>query len=455
MNLRIILLSGGSGKRLWPLSNEIRSKTFLKLLPTGEGRRESMIQRVCRQLDTAGLLPYTSIVTNKSQMEITQNHIGDQIPILAEPYKRGTFLAVGLAASYLHSKRLADLDETICVIPVDLFVESEFYHLLLQLPEILAQSSTELALIGTIPNRPSIQYGYIVPQETGRKDYFNVSKFVEKPNEEMAASLISENALWNCGVFAFPLSFMLSYLTSKGLPINYEELLDRYELFPVTSFDEEVVEKTRHCVVVPYDKAWQDLGDWSILPNYLGNHIIGRGQISSDSLHTHLINELMYPIHVIGVSNIIVAASPDGILVANKDKSNQIKKILNDWQIPMYEEKRWGKFWILDHSKTDTETLTKKVEMLPGKNTSYHMHQKRREIWTIISGSGEFILEGVKHSIQTGDVLQIPHGVKHAVKAISPLEYIEIQTGIELLEEDVIRTAMTWEETIKYCNISG
>jgi mannose-1-phosphate guanylyltransferase len=445
MNLQIILLSGGSGKRLWPLSNEVRSKIFLRLLPTGDGRRESMIQRACGLLDNVGLLPFTSIVTHKGQIEITRNHVGDQIPILAEPYKRGTFMAVALAASYFHSKLLVDLDETICVIPVDLFVEPEFYHLLHRLPGILAQSGSELALIGVIPNRPSTQYGYIVPHETGGKDYLDVSKFVEKPNKEVAASLISENAFWNCGVFAFSLSYMLSCLKSKGLPIVYEELLDRYELFPEISFDEAVVEQTRHCVVVPYDKAWQDLGDWSILPNYLGSQVIGQGQISSDSLHTHLINELMYPIHIIGLSNIIVAASPDGILVASKDKSNQIKNILKDWQRPMYEEKRWGKFWVLDHSKSDTDTLTKKVEMLPGKYTSYHLHQKRREILTIISGSGEFILEGAKHSIQTGDVLQIPPGAKHAVKAIGLLEYIEIQIGIELNEEDVIRSAMSWE----------
>ncbi|NIK76523.1 mannose-1-phosphate guanylyltransferase [Paenibacillus castaneae] len=455
--MRIILLSGGSGKRLWPLSNEIRSKIFLKLLPTGDNRRESMIQRVCRQLEQAGLLSSISIVTHHSQIELTQNHVGDQIPILGEPYKRGTFMAVGLAASYLYSKLQMDLDETICVIPVDLFVESDFYKLLRQLPEVLAQSCSNLALIGTVPNHPSTQYGYIVPKESGRKDYLNVSKFVEKPNEKIAASLISENALWNCGVFAFSLRFMLSCLTSKGLPVDYEQLIKRYELFPVTSFDEEVVEKTQQCVVVPYDKAWQDLGDWRILPNYLGNHVIGKGHISNDSFHSHIINELMYPIHVIGLSNIIVAASPDGIIVANKDESNQIKEIVKEWRTPMYEEKRWGRYQVIDYSTIETEigTITRKVELLPGKNTSYHLHQNRSEYWTIISGSGEFILEGTKYSIQTGDVVQIPLGAKHAVKAISPLEYIEIQIGKNLLEDDKRRIAMTWEEIIKYCNVTG
>lgn len=414
-----------------------------------------MIQRVCGQLDKAGLLPFTSIVTHKSQVEITRNHIGDHIPILEEPHKRGTFMAVALAASYLYSKLQAASDETIVVIPADLFAESEFFHLLCHLPEVLAQSGSDLALIGTTPNLPSTQYGYIVPRADEGKDYFDVARFVEKPNEENAVLLIGEKALWNCGVFAFPLSYMLSCLTGKGLPPVYEQLLDGYELLPETSFDHEVVEKTSRCVVVPYDKAWQDLGDWSILPNHMGSHVVGRGHISSDSHDTHLINELTFPIHVIGVQNIIVAASPDGILVANKNKSNEIKKILSDRQTPMYGEKRWGTFRVLDHSKTETETVTKKVEMLPGKNTSYHLHQKRTEIWTIIAGSGEFILEGVNQLVQAGDVLQIPPGAKHAIKAITFLKYIEIQIGIELFEDDVKRTAMTWEETIKFCNTSG
>ncbi|TFE23758.1 sugar phosphate nucleotidyltransferase [Cohnella luojiensis] len=457
--MRIVLLSGGSGKRLWPLSNEIRSKIFLKLLPSEDGGKESMIQRVCRQLDEAGLLSSASIVAHESQVEIIQNHVGDKIPIIAEPHKRGTFTAVALAASYLHSKLPATLDETVCVIPADIFVESEFFDLLRQFPGVLSRSKSDLALLGTTPKRPSCQYGYIVPQQAGGtdsvpNDYYSISQFVEKPNEENAIRLINQNALWNCGVFAFSLSFMLSSLNSKGLPIGYDELLDRYEHLPEASFDVEVVEKTRQSVVIPYDKAWQDLGDWGVLPDYFGNSVIGLGEVSSDSIETHLVNELAHPVHVIGVSNIIVAASADGILVANKAKSNQIKKMLNSPQKPMYTEKRWGTYRILDRSKTEmeTETLTKKVEMLPGKNTSYHLHRKRSETWTILSGTGEFMLDAVNYRIQTGDVLQIPAGAKHAIKAITPLEFIEIQIGTELVDEDIIRIATTWDEMMRYCN---
>ncbi|MNZ81902.1 Alginate biosynthesis protein AlgA [compost metagenome] len=185
--------------------------------------------------------------------------------------------------------------------------------------------------------------------------------------------------------------------------------------------------------------------------------MIGEGQLSSDSLHSHLINELMYPIHVIGLSNIIVAASPDGILVAHKDKSNQIKSVLKDMQTPMYEEKRWGRYSVLDYSAAgaEKETLTKKVELVSGKNISYHMHRNRKKIWTILSGEGVFLLDGVYYSIQAGDVLQIPMGAKHAMKANMPLEFIEIQIGSRLMEDDVIRTAVTWEDTMTHWKISG
>lgn len=448
--MRVVVLSGGSGKRLWPLSNETRTKLFLKLLPREDGSRESMIQRVCRQLDTAGLLPHTTIVANKSQVELIQNQVGDHISILAEPFKRGTFFSVCLAASYYYAKQQLGMDEKICVIPADLFVEAEFYNVLRQLPDILEQSSSELALIGTVPNRPSNQYGYIVPAESDEQNYYHVSQFVEKPDKKTAASLIRNHALWNCGTFGFSLSFILSHMKKKGLPLHDDGLLERYESFPVTSFDEEVAEKTSRSVVVPYNKTWKDLGDWRVLSNYLGSHIIGQGQVSGDSIDTHLINELQCPIYVIGMSNVIVAASPDGILIADKDQSNQIKSLLQDGQTPRYEEKRWGNYRVLDHSGAETKTVIKKVEMLPGRNTSYHFHQKRNEIWTIISGTGQLILDGVNYHLQSGDVLRIPCGAKHAVKADSALEYIAIQIGEEVTEEDVIRLAITWQDTLDY-----
>lgn len=452
--MKIILLAGGSGKRLWPLSNEIRSKIFLTLLRTEDGGRESMIQRICRQLDAAGLLSSTYIVTHQSQIEIMKNQIGEYIPIISEPYKKGTFTAISLAITYLHSKVHIDPNEMVCVIPVDLLTETAFFDLLQKLPHILAQSQADLALLGTIPKSPSNQFGYIVPKRTDSTDYYPIAHFVEKPDEQKARTLLKHNALWNCGVFAFPLKFMLSHLTEKKLPLVYEEMLAQYKQLPELGFDYEVVEKIPHSIVVPYDGPWNDLGSWEALVCHLKSNILGSGQITDDSVNTHIVNELSYPITVIDVSNIIVAASLDGILIASKKNANRIKQILPPPQRPLYEEKRWGTYHVLDHSKAENEieTLTKKIKLLPGKNISYQLHHKREEVWIIISGSGEFILENKLYPIKTGDVLQIPLGAKHGLKATTPLELIEVQIGTELVEEDIVRLAMSWEEAVKYCN---
>ncbi|OAB34952.1 mannose-1-phosphate guanylyltransferase [Paenibacillus macquariensis subsp. defensor] len=455
--MRIVLLSGGSGKRLWPLSNEIRSKVFLKLLKSDDGTKESMIQRVCRQLDSVGLLQATSIVTHESQVEITQNYVGDDIAILGEPHKKGTFTAIALAVSYFYSQMNVDPNETICVLPVDSFAETAFFQLIHTFPDILNLSHAELALLGTVPKQPSNQYGYIVPNTNRIKEreYLTVTHFVEKPDEQHAVQLINRGALWNCGVFAFSMKFMLSYMENMGLPTDYDEYLLQYEHLPERSFDQEVVEKINHCVVIPYDGAWKDLGSWDTLSTHFESFVIGSGQISSDSINTHLVNELPFPIQVIDVSNIIVAASHDGILVASKKNANEIKnKLQSTPQKPKYEEKRWGTCLVLDHSKVmgnGMEAVTRKVNVLPGQYISYHSHQKRTEIWTVISGSGEFILDDTVSLIQTGDVLQIPCDAKHAVKAIFPLEFIEIQIGTELDKEDILRMTMTWEDAILLC----
>lgn len=446
--MRIVLLCGGSGKRLWPLSNEIRSKVFLRLLKSEAGVRESMIERICRQLDEAGLLESTCIVTHHSQVEITRNYVGEHIPILAEPYKRGTFTAIAYAVSYLREKLQADPNETVCVLPVDTFADTAFFRLLLRFPDVLLHSKANLALLGTTPTHPSDQLGYIVPVlPKGNDGYSFIHQFIEKPDMQTASRLIEHHAMWNCGVFAFPLKFMLAYLKDKGHPTQVEHWLAHYEHLANTSFDREVVEHTLPAVVMGYDGYWNDLGSWTALSSHFEDKAIGSGGISDDSSNTHLINELPYPIEIIGVSDLIVAASSDGILIANKDKANQIKEKLEHVpQVPMYEEKRWGSCRVLNHGTDETgnEAMIKQVKIIQGKYTSYHRHRKRQEIVVIVTGSAEILMEGRIYKVQAGDVLQIPAGFKHGIKAVTDLELMEVLLGKNLAQEDVIRVAMEW-----------
>lgn len=447
--MKLVLLSGGSGKRLWPLSNDARSKQFLKVLENQNGELQSMVQRVWGQLGNVGLADSAVIATSKSQVDMIQSQLGQEVPIIIEPMRRDTFPAIALASVYLYSVEGIRLDEVIAVLPVDPYVEDRFFHRVKDLEETVLASGADLALIGVEPTYPSAKYGYIVPTSTSSEsDYFKVSHFTEKPNEEKAAELIKQGALWNCGVFAFRLDYMISLLEAKGLPIQYDELLKQYDQLPKISFDYEVVEKTEHIVVLPYDGYWKDLGTWNTLTEEMATEQIGKG-IIADSENTHLINELDIPVTVLGVSNAIVAVSPDGILVSDKEKSPKIKELVNDFdQRPMYEERRWGWYRVLDYTKFEDgrEVLTKRIGVAAGKNLSYQMHHHRSEVWTIIKGEGEFALNGEIRRVKPGDVLEIPVGAKHGIKAITDLEFIEVQTGTQLIEEDIVRIYMTWEE---------
>lgn len=448
--MKLVLLSGGSGKRLWPLSNDSRSKQFLKVLEDKDQYLQSMVQRVWTQINNVGLADSTVIATGKSQEDMIKSQLDNQAGLIIEPCRRDTFPAIALAASYVYSVQKADLDEVVAILPVDPYVDDQFFTRVQDLEEVVQKSNAQLALIGVTPTYPSSKYGYIVPTvEKSRGEYRKVSRFTEKPTEKQAASLIEEGALWNCGVFAFKLGYVISILEEKGMSTDYDELLKQYETLPKISFDYEVVEKTKDIVVLPYNGYWKDLGTWNTLTEEMATSQIGKGVISADSENVHLINELDIPVTVLGGSNLIVAVSPDGILVSDKEASPRIKELVGEFENrPMYEERRWGWYRVLDYTKLEEgkEVLTKRIGIDEGKNLSYQLHDYRDEVWTIIKGEGEFVLNDESRLIKTGDVIQIQAGDKHAVKAITDLEIIEVQTGSQLIEEDIVRLFMSWEE---------
>ncbi|WP_409405004.1 sugar phosphate nucleotidyltransferase [Priestia megaterium] len=448
--MNIILLSGGSGKRLWPLSNESRSKQFLKVLEGDSENLQSMVQRVWHQLSNTGLKDATFIATGKSQEDIIKGQLENEAGLIIEPFRRDTFPAIVLAVLYLYSIQKKSKDEVVAILPVDPYVEDSFFDRVKDLENVVQRSDAQLALIGVNPTYPSSKYGYIVPSRyTSVKDYFSVDHFIEKPSEIQASELISEGALWNCGVFAFKIEYILSILEDKGMPVRYDEFLKQYETLEKISFDYEVVEKTKNIVALPYDGYWKDLGTWNTLTEEMATNQIGKGVISKESKNVHLINELDIPITVLGGENLVVAASPDGILVSDKEASPGIKELVSAFDNrPMYEERRWGGYRVLDYTKLteDREVLTKRIQIKEGKNLSYQLHDYRDEVWTIIKGEGEFIFNNELRIVKPGDVLQIKSGDKHAIKAITDLEIIEIQTGSQLIEEDIVRLYMNWED---------
>ncbi|MFB6363166.1 sugar phosphate nucleotidyltransferase [Paenibacillus elgii] len=454
--MKLVLLSGGSGKRLWPLSNDSRSKQFLKVLVNPEKQLESMVQRVWRQLDQAGLSDSSYVATGKAQMEMIQSQLGG-VPVIVEPERRDTFPAIALAATYLYSIVGMSLNEVVTILPVDPYVDEAFFRKIGELEQVIESTKADLALIGVKPTYPSEKYGYIVPQTNSQTfieqtEIFHVNHFAEKPTEAKAQELIDRQALWNCGVFAFKLDYIISYLIEQGFPIQYEAMAKQYDKLPKNSFDYEIVEKAQHIVVTPYEGYWKDLGTWNTLTEEMDTDQIGKGLISPCSKNTHLINELDIPVVVLGLDNVVVATSPDGILVTEKNASPRIKDMLKNMeQRPMYEERRWGSYRVLDYKKyrEGHEVLTKRICLRARKNVSYQLHLKRTEICTILSGEGEFILNEQYRKVKPGDTLHIPTGARHSIRALTDLEYIEVQTGTELTEEDSVRLHAEWSEILE------
>ncbi|MFB9326948.1 sugar phosphate nucleotidyltransferase [Paenibacillus aurantiacus] len=434
--MKLLLLSGGSGKRLWPLSNDSRSKQFLKVLQNSQGELESMVQRVWRQI-TAGDLHHSSyIATSLSQVDILRNQIGLEPSYIVEPERRDTFPAIALSAVYLYDKCNVSADESLCVLPVDPFVEDVFFENVVLLDRILQANGADIALIGVEPSHPSEKYGYIVPDdqlfEYGESRFYKVNKFVEKPEESNAAKMISQGALWNCGVFAFRLGFLLAVIERMGLPLQYDEFLKQYATLPKKSFDYEVLEKASNIAVMPYKGQWKDLGTWNTLTEEMSSNSIGNSILAGVHHNTHVINELDIPVTVLGTSDIIVAASPDGILVADKSISHRVK----DWVgelggHPMYVEKGWGWYKVVDYREGDNKlrVLTKRVFVGKG----YQMVDSVYDGWsrniTVISGKGSTSQNGVTRIIQAGDHFTLAANERFDLLAIDSVEMIVTLTS--------------------------
>ncbi|MDT2047773.1 sugar phosphate nucleotidyltransferase [Priestia flexa] len=451
--MKLVLLSGGSGKRLWPLSNDTRSKQFLKVLESKEGQNESMVQRVWRQIEAVGLGKSTVIATSKMQRDMIHSQVGTDIPLIIEPERRDTFPAIALAAAYLHSEEKVSEDEVVVVLPVDPYVNDAFFERVKELEAVLQSSDADLALMGVKPTYPSSKYGYIVPRgQVNADEHFTVERFTEKPSEEAAEELINLHALWNCGVFAFKLDYLLEILKEKELSLEFNDLEKSYQDLPKISFDYEVVENAKHIVALPYEGYWKDLGTWNTLTEEMATVQIGKGILTEDSTNTHLVNELDIPVTVVGVKDVIVAASPDGILVSDKASSPKIKELIADYNNPpMYEERTWGWSRVLDYAKYDEnhEMVTKRICILEGKNSSYHYHSLRDEVWTIVRGEGELALDDSITRVKAGDIIHLPAGKKHGIRAINELEFIEVQTGSGISDKDFVRLLFKWDDVVK------
>lgn len=430
--MNIILLSGGSGKRLWPLSNDIRSKQFIKVFRNDEDELESMVTRVFRQITSVDPQARITIATSRKQASTIKNQLGERVNICVEPQRRDTFPAICLASAYLHDELGAGEDEAVVVCPVDPYVQDSYFEALGRLAQLAERGEANLTLMGIEPTYPSEKYGYIIPDTADPVSA--VSTFKEKPDEETAREYIARGALWNGGVFAFRLGYMLRRAHELIEFENYQDLFAVYGELDKISFDYAVVEREKRIQVLRYNGEWLDLGSWNTFTEAMDSETIGKVILDEHCKDTQVVNELNIPILCMGCRDMVVAASADGILVSGKDRSAHIKPYVEELeQQAMYAEKSWGSFTVLD---VQEDSMTIKVELLPGHRLTYHSHQHRDEVWTVMSGQGCVIIDGMKRIVRPGDVVPIPAGCRHTVIADTPLRLMEAQLGKEITVED-------------------
>lgn len=433
--MNIVLLSGGSGKRLWPLSNDIRSKQFIPIFKKVDGEYESMVQRVYRQIRSVDNDATVTIATSKTQVSAIYNQLGEAVNISVEPCRRDTFPAIALATAYLHDVVGLSPEEAVVVCPVDPYVNEDYFDAISKLGKLAEEEEANLVLMGIEPTYPSEKYGYIMPQNSNEISFVN--SFKEKPDENTAAKYIEEGALWNGGVFAYKLKYLLQKAHELIDFTDYQDLFDKYHTLEKISFDYAVVEKEEQIQVMRFAGSWKDLGTWNTLTEAMEETAIGNVIMNDTCENLHVINELDMPILCMGLKDLVVSASPEGILVSDKNQSSYIKPFVDsiDQQI-MFAEKSWGYYRVLD---VEENSMTIKVTLKAGHKMNYHSHANRKEIWTVVSGEGRAIIDGEVREVRPGNVLHMPIGCKHTVIADTDLKIIEEQLGKNIHVRDKIK----------------
>ena len=423
--MNIVLLSGGSGKRLWPLSNDIRSKQFIKLFKTQDGAYESMVQRVYRQIRGVDAGASVTIATSKTQVSAIRNQLGEDVGISVEPCRRDTFPAIALATAYLVDVQGVNPEESVVVCPVDPYVNEDYFEALKGLSLQADKGEANLVLMGIEPTYPSEKYGYIIP-ETAEQTAV-VKTFKEKPTADVAARYISQGALWNGGVFAYKLKYVLQRAHELIDFTDYHDLFAKYDTLTKISFDYAVVEKEEKIQVQRFAGQWMDLGTWNTLTEAMEEHVIGKGVLNDVCENVHIVNEMDVPILAMGLHDVVISASAEGILVSDKEQSSYIKPYVDKFvQQTMFAEKSWGSFRVLD---VEEASMTIKVTLNPGHCMNYHSHQYRDEVWVVISGQGRTIVDGMEQKVAPGDVITMQAGCRHTVLADTTLKLIEVQLG--------------------------
>ena len=464
MKIVPVILSGGLGTRLWPLSRQQYPKQFLPLLGN-----KSMFQQTIVRLKGVSDLTDPVIVCNENHRFLVAeqlNQIGiKNAAIILEPKGRNTAPAIAAAAMQISS----DIDKKnsiMLVLSADHQInDTDEFLKTINIARIYAKNG-RLVTFGIVPNSPNTGFGYINYIEGLNSEVSEVKKFVEKPDQQTAESYLKDGSyLWNSGMFMFDPSQLIMELSVHSVEIvnavkksfdNATQDLDFFRLEPKffesspnDSIDYALMEKSNNVVVIKLDAGWSDVGSWESLYEISEkdkNGNVLKGDIFAEETYNTYIDSGSNFIATIGVTDLVIVDTPDATLIANKDQSHKVQKIVKNLQSTDREEhinnrkvfRPWG--WY-DSIESGLNFQVKRLHVNPGAKLSLQMHNKRAEHWVVIDGVANVINGEKTFTLTVGESTYIPIGAKHSLenKASQTLEIIEVQSGVYLGEDDIVR----------------
>ena len=462
MKIIPVILSGGSGTRLWPLSREHYPKQYLHLF-----NGNTMLQETILRLRGLKSLSEPIIVCNTNHRFLVADQcqqINIKNPtILLEPVGRNT--APAILASALQSLKNTE-NAVLLILSADHVIRDiEKFHQAINIGINQAEKG-KLVTFGIMPNEANTEYGYIKVSESLTKNVYNVDEFVEKPDLPTAKSYLNQgNYLWNSGMFVLDAISLIDELTShspdivksvrKAIDNSLKDLdfirLDKkaFESSPSNSIDYALMEKSDNVVVIPLDIGWSDVGSWSALYDVSKKDKSGnvlKGDVTAKDTTNTYIHASNHLVATVGVDNLVVVDTPDATFIASQDKAHLVKSVVesiqkkarNDANSNRKVYRPWG--WY-DSIEEGLHYQVKRLHVNPGAKLSLQMHHKRAEHWVVISGKATVINGEDVMTLSKGDSTYIPIRTKHCLenKTSDPLQIIEVQSGTYLGEDDIER----------------
>lgn len=455
-HVKIMILAGGSGTRLWPLSRHAYPKQFLKMFD-GESLLQKAIHRALALTKGDDIL----IISNKAYEFQVKNHVRNVAPevlqnIVLEPEPRNTAPAIALGMTYIRERMNGNPDEMILVMPSDHLIDPLPVFRSAVLNAEKAAGIGMLVTFGIKPGRPETGYGYVQRSEERVGETWRVKRFVEKPDLKTAETYLkSEDYLWNSGMFAFTMATMsaafevfmpeLADSMGKGL----ETFLLSFGNLPAGSIDYGVMEKSDNVVVVPADFQWSDVGSWDSFYDVLGkdaaSNVVSGNVLPVDTENCLILGGKRL-IATVGLKNLLVVETADAVLIAGKGETQKVKTIVETLKAekrPEVEEhvtvdRPWGNYTILENRPG---YKIKRIVVEPGEKLSLQLHHQRSEHWVVTAGTAKVRVGDEEQLLHVNEGIFVPMETLHRLENPDavPLEMVEVQVGDYLGEDDIVR----------------